>query len=156
LSPLLNLRKNLVILKWPDKIFTHHRAKFDMVKKTFNRIRGSSPDIEQAAKDFRKQSTPAEACLWEALRRKKLYGFYFRRQHPVGRFIADFYCSDCKLVIEIDGEIHNEQSGYDAARTEEIETYGYQVIRFQNQQILNDLDSVLKTIHQVLLNRSPP
>jgi very-short-patch-repair endonuclease len=127
-----------------------------MVVKTFNRIRGSSSDIEQAAKSLRKQPTPAEARLWEALRRQKLHGFHFRRQHPVGRFIADFYCSACKLVIEIDGEIHGEQSEYDAARTEEMETYGYQVIRFQNQQILNDLESVLEAIYKVLLNRSPP
>jgi very-short-patch-repair endonuclease len=127
-----------------------------MVKKTFNRIRGSSPDIEQAAKDLRRESTPAEIRLWEALRRKKLHGFHFRRQHPVGRFIADFYCSACKLVIEIDGEIHNEQSEYDAARTEEMESYGYQVIRFQNQQVFDDLDSVLEAIYKVLLNRSPP
>jgi very-short-patch-repair endonuclease len=119
-----------------------------MVKKTFNRIRGSSPDIEQAAKDLRRESTPAEIRLWEALRRKKLHGFHFRRQHPVGRFIADFYCSACKLVIEIDGEIHNEQSEYDAARTEEMESYGYQVIRFQNQQVFDDLDSVLEAIYQ--------
>jgi very-short-patch-repair endonuclease len=127
-----------------------------MVKETFRRIRGSSPDIEQAAKGLRKQPTPAASRLWGALRNKNLHGFHFRRQHPVGRFIADFYCSACKLVIEIDGEIHSEQSEYDAARTREIEVYGYRVIRFKNQQILNNLNSVLEAIYQVLLNRSPP
>ncbi len=127
-----------------------------MTKKTFDRIRGSTPDIEQAAKTLRKQLTPAEARLWEALRNKKLYGFHFRRQHPVGRFIADFYCSAGKLVIEIDGEIHAEQSDYDATRTGEMEAYGYQVIRFKNQQIFDDLNSVLEAIYQAMLTRAPP
>jgi very-short-patch-repair endonuclease len=125
-----------------------------MVKKTFNRIRGTTPDIEQAAKHLRKQQTPAESYLWEALRNKKLYGLRFRRQHPVGNFIADFYCPSCKLVIEVDGETHANQADYDASRTQEMEAYGYQVIRFENQQIFNDLDSVLNVIYQKALGRS--
>lgn len=126
-----------------------------MVKKTFNRIRGTTPDIEQAAKRLRRQQTPAESHLWEALRNKKLNGLRFRRQHPVGNFIADFYCPAYKLVIELDGEIHVNQTDYDAARTEEMEAYGYQVIRFTNQQIFDDLDSVLNGIYQKALSRSP-
>ncbi|RMF68366.1 MAG: endonuclease domain-containing protein [Cyanobacteria bacterium J069] len=127
-----------------------------MVKKTFNRIRGTTPDIEQAAKHLRKHQTPAEPRLWEALRNKKLHGLRFRRQHPVGKFIADFYCPSCKLVIELDGETHAHQADYDTARTQEMAAYGYHVIRFENQQIFDDLDSVLNVIYQKALSRSPP
>lgn len=127
-----------------------------MAKKTFNRIRGTTPNIEQAAKHLRKHQTPAESRLWEALRNKKLHGLRFRRQHPVGNFIADFYCPACKLVIELDGGIHAHRADYDAARTQEMAAYGYRVIRFENQQVLDDLNSVLDVIYQEALSRSPP
>lgn len=125
-----------------------------MVKKMLNRIRGTTPNIEQAAKHLRKHQTPAESRLWEALRNKKLHGLRFRRQHPVGNFIADFYCPACKLVIELDGGIHTHQADYDAARTQEMAAYGYRVIRFENQQVLDDLNSVLDVIYQEALHRS--
>ncbi|WP_205371146.1 endonuclease domain-containing protein [Thermoleptolyngbya sp. PKUAC-SCTB121] len=127
-----------------------------MVKKTFNRIRGTTPNIEQATKHLRKHQTPAESRLWEVLRNKKLHGLRFRRQHPVGNFIADFYCPACKLVIELDGGIHTHRADYDAARTQEMAAYGYRVIRFENQQVLDDLNSVLDVIYQEALSRSPP
>ncbi len=126
-----------------------------MAKKSSNRIRGTTPDIEQAAKQLRKQLTPAEECLWQALRNRKLKGLRFRRQHPVGRFIVDFYCPEYKLVIEVDGGIHTEQMDYDAIRTEEMQAYGYHIIRFENQQVLENLDLVLEVIYQTTLTRSP-
>ncbi|WP_448600771.1 endonuclease domain-containing protein, partial [Thermoleptolyngbya sp.] len=95
-----------------------------MTEKTFNRIRGSTPAIEQAAKQLRKQSTLAEEILWQALRNRQLNGLRFRRQHPVGRFILDFYCPSAKLVIELDGAVHTNQQEYDTIRTRELETYG--------------------------------
>ncbi len=122
-----------------------------MPRKTFNRIRGSTPAVEQAAICLRRQSTPAEEYLWQALRNRKLHGLRFRRQHPVGRFILDFFCPACKLVIELDGGIHTQQIDYDAIRTQEMEAYGYHVIRFENQQVLNDLDSVLDAIYQAAI-----
>ncbi|MDW8199779.1 MAG: endonuclease domain-containing protein [Cyanobacteriota bacterium SKYGB_h_bin112] len=123
-----------------------------MPKKTFNRIRGSTPAIEAAARQLRKQSTPAEERLWQALRSRKLHGLRFRRQHPVGRFILDFFCPDYKLAIELDGSVHDEQVNYDAARSQELQTYGYHVIRFANQQVLTDLDTVLEVIYQTTLD----
>lgn len=122
-----------------------------MEKKTFNRIRGSSLAIEQAAVDLRKKLTPAEDQLWQALRNRKLHGLRFRRQHPVGRFILDFFCSEYKLVIELDGSVHNEQLEYDTDRTKELQGYGYRVLRFDNKKVLDDLNSVLDTIHKVAI-----
>lgn len=86
-----------------------------MPKKTFNRIRGTTPAIEEAARQLRKQPTPAEEQLWQALRSRKLHGLRFRRQHPVGQFILDFFCPDYKLAIKLDGSVHDGQVDYDAA-----------------------------------------
>ncbi|MEM8675964.1 MAG: DUF559 domain-containing protein [Cyanobacteria bacterium P01_G01_bin.67] len=114
-----------------------------------SRIRGTTPEIEQAARQLRKNLTPAEACLWEALRGKKLAGLRFRCQHPVGNFILDFYCPSYKLVIEVDGEIHESQIDYDHARTSKLAEHGYTVLRFSNEQVINDLPLVLEEIKGV-------
>lgn len=104
------------------------------------------------AKQNRVDSTPAESALWEELRNKKLKGYKFRRQHPVGIFILDFYCHAAKLAIEIDGEYHleQEQQLYDRARTELLYQAGIKELRFTNQDILTNLPSVLGTITQIL------
>ncbi len=115
------------------------------------RIRGTTPKIEQAARKLRKNLTPAEARLWEALRNKQLEGLRFRSQHPVGNFILDFYCSSCKLVVEVDGKIHASQSDYDDARTAKLAEYGYKVLRFKNEEVMNDLPKVLAEIRRVAL-----
>ena len=111
-----------------------------------DRIRGSTPNIEQSARSLRQNQTPAEKHLWNALNNKQLMGLRFRRQHPVGRFILDFYCPAQKLVIEVDGGIHDLRQEYDAERTQEIERYGYQVLRFRNEEVLGDLEWVLESI----------
>jgi len=90
--------------------------------------------------------TPAEKILWFKLNKKKLNGFRFRRQHSIGRYIADFYCHDIKLIIEIDGNIHDKRKEYDKNRDEFLEAGGYTVLRFQNDEICNSLDDVLKKI----------
>ena len=120
------------------------------------RIRGTTPEIEQAAKRLRQNLTPAEAKLWEALRGKRLEGLRFRCQHPVGNFILDFYCPSIKLVIEVDGEIHNSQIEYDAERTSKLREYGYTVLRFSNEQVINDLPEVLNRISNVACPPNPP
>ncbi len=104
------------------------------------------------AKQNRVNSTPAESALWEELRNKKLKGYKFRRQRPVGVFILDFYCHTAKLAIEIDGEYHleQEQQIYDRARTELLNQAGIQELRFTNQDILTNLPSVLGSIIQIL------
>lgn len=118
------------------------------------RIRGTTPEIEEAARRLRKNLTPAEACLWSALRNKQLEGLRFRCQHPVSNFILDFYCAACKLVVEVDGEIHDRQIDYDRERTSTLAEYGYRVLRFNNEQVIDDLSSVLAEIKRVAL--SPP
>ena len=106
----------------------------------------ASRSIRQRARELRQEMTPAEKILWEQLRNRKLAGFKFRRQQPIDRFIVDFYCAECKLVIEVDGDIHDLQPARDATRTEKLEQLGYCLIRFRNEQVLNQLNTVLETI----------
>ncbi|MBW4473603.1 MAG: endonuclease domain-containing protein [Stenomitos rutilans HA7619-LM2] len=120
------------------------------------RIRGTNLQTEQAARQLRKHQTPAETRLWNALSCRQLAGLRFRRQHPVGQFIVDFYCPSCKLVIEVDGEVHIQQEAYDNARTERLQSFGYQVLRFTNEEVLSDLQAVLARIVQVAEACFPP
>lgn len=126
------------------------------IAKNSNRIRGTTREIEQAARLLRQRLTPAEAILWEALRGRKLEGLKFRCQHPIGRFIVDFYCPSLKLVIEIDGGIHIQQQDYDQARTDQLQDFGYSVLRFTNDEIINDLPKVLNQIIQAVQIQFPP
>jgi very-short-patch-repair endonuclease len=91
------------------------------------------PPILERAREMRHPQTPAKATLWRALRNRKL-GYKFRRQHPVDRFIIDFYCAKARLCIEIDGSSHEEsmQQEYDTARTQFLEDLGYKIVRFTN------------------------
>jgi very-short-patch-repair endonuclease len=114
--------------------------------KNSNRIRGTTREIEESARRLRQQLTPAEELLWQSLRGRKIGQLKFRCQHPVGRFIVDFYCPSAKLVIEVDGGIHSQQQSYDQARTEELQTFGYHVLRFTNEEVINDLSNVLLQI----------
>jgi len=98
------------------------------------------------ARQLRREQTPAEALLWEHLRNRRLKGLKFRRQHPVGRFVADFYCAQHRLIVELDGAVHRMQGEYDALRTEELERDGYRVIRFTDNQVERDLEWVLERI----------
>ena len=109
---------------------------------------GARGKIFHFAKVMRAEPTAAEAKLWSALRGRKLGGFKFRRQHPLQHYIADFYCFERKLVIEVDGAIHNEQnqSEYDKFRTAELGEDGITVLRFTNKQIELDFPKVLSTI----------
>jgi very-short-patch-repair endonuclease len=118
------------------------------------RIRGTTASIDYAAKQLRKTLTPAEQQLWQALRGGKLAGLKFRRQHPVGNFILDFYCAAHKLVVEVDGGIHETQIEYHAARTNELESYGYTIVRFTNEIVLQQLETVLAEILQAVAPHS--
>ncbi len=115
-------------------------------KRTTSRIRGTTPEIEAAARRLRRNMTAAEKKLWGALKGKQLGGLRFRAQHPVGAFILDFYCPACKLVVELDGGAHEDQAAYDEARTRQLTDFGYQVVRFRNEEVLQDLSSVLERI----------
>ena len=119
--------------------------------KNNSRIRGTNPETEEAARKLRNNLTPAETRLWSALQNKQLEGLRFRCQHPVGNFILDFYCPSCKLVVEVDGEIHTRQTEYDNARTSKLAEYGYKILRFTNEQVMNDLPKVLLEIRRVVI-----
>ena len=105
------------------------------------------PVILAHAREMRHTQTTAEATLWQALRNRQT-GFKFRRQHPIYRFIIDFYCAQAKLLIEVDGESHleSEQAEYDKARTEYLEEFGYKVIRFTNDDVRHNIDAVVGEI----------
>lgn len=113
-----------------------------------NLFYGASPLIHQRAKDLRKIMTPAEKILWEKLRGKSLSNYKFRRQHPIYKFIADFYCHELKLVIELDGEIHDskERQEYDLGRTYELNEFGITVLRIRNEEILNSCNKAIQGI----------
>ena len=122
-----------------------------MKKRTIERsmFYNARPEIFQRAKSLRKNMTGAEKMLWEKLRNKQL-GVRFKPQHPIGRFIVDFYCHQTKLVVEMDGEIHDDQKEYDMGRTGEMEEYGIRVIRFRNHEVFEDLEGVVERIKDML------
>ncbi|MCO5177787.1 MAG: DUF559 domain-containing protein, partial [Thermomicrobiales bacterium] len=102
--------------------------------------------LRERTREFQRRMTPAEACLWAAIRGRRLDGLKFRRQQVIGGYIADFYCNETRLVIEVDGPIHDKQYEYDRVREEAIELHGLCIIRFTNDQVLNHLPDVLTTI----------
>jgi very-short-patch-repair endonuclease len=109
---------------------------------------GAKPSIFKLAKELRKEETEAEKILWEKLNKNQLLGLQFRRQHPINMFIADFYCAKLKLVIEVDGCIHEipEYQDHDIGRSEILNDFGITVIRFTNEQIMNEIDYTLEQI----------
>ncbi len=104
------------------------------------------PQSTNNARALRTGLTFAEQRLWSALRARQLHGHRFRRQHPIGPYIADFACIEKMLVIELDGGQHQEQSHYDENRTAFMQTQGWTVIRFWNNDVLQTFDGVLATI----------
>jgi very-short-patch-repair endonuclease len=108
------------------------------------------------ARKNRKRLTKGEAVLWTHLRDRRLDKYKFRRQHPISGFVADFYCHECKLIIEVDGEYHTEieQRKYDEGRTYELSAFRIKVVRFTNLEILEDIGFVLDQIRAHLLEYS--
>jgi len=103
------------------------------------------------AKQLRKNATDAERVLWQAVRSRQVLNCKFRRQVVFGHYIVDFVCLDAKLIIELDGGQHAEQVLYDEQRTVYLESLGYQVIRFWNNDVLQQLDVVLEKVRLVLI-----
>ena len=111
-----------------------------------------SPEVKrkmvETARQFRKEPTRSEHVLWQALRGKKLDGNKFRRQQPISNFVVDFYNSDFRLVIEIDGSIHDNQIEYDQARQEVLEELGLNILRVKADVVEKNLPAVLDEIHK--------
>ena len=119
---------------------------------------GAKPETFEAARILRKNMTPYEKILWEKLKLKQICGVRFRRQHPIDFFIADFYCHDARLIVEIDGEIHEQQKVYDDGRSAEMEKYFIKVLRFTNSEVENNIKDVVERIENQIKIRiqSPP
>ena len=98
---------------------------------------GASPQLFENAKQLRLAMTPAEKLLWEELKESKLHGFRFKAQHPIAYFVADFFCYKARLVVELDGGVHElgDQPEYDANRTAVLAELGLTVLRFQNDEV---------------------
>lgn len=107
--------------------------------------------MKELARTLRKNQTDIESRLWYHLRNRQLLGCKFRRQLVVGPYIVDFACLEPKLVIEVDGGQHSEQAESDAKRTQYLQAAGYTVIRFWNNEVLNEISTVLENIYSALV-----
>jgi len=114
---------------------------------------GANPSTHQHAKELRGRTTEAEQKLWALLRNRQLKGKKFRRQHAIAGYVADFYCHEAKLVIELDGNIHTtrEAKAYDHSRTVLLKEMGITVLRFWNSELITDPAKVLQTISDCLM-----
>ena len=111
----------------------------------------ASREIQERARQLRKEMTPAERKLWARIRDGQLDGAHFRKQHAVGRFIVDFFCARSRLVIEVDGDSHADRVEYDTERTQWLnEQKHYRVVRFTNDEVSHRIEAVLERIVEVL------
>ena len=117
---------------------------------------GASPSIFRNAEKLREMMTASEKKLWEYLKTKPM-GYKFRRQHPIGVFVLDFYCHKLRISIEIDGGYHlvKKQKENDKSRTEYLKNVGIDEIRFTNNQVLNDYKNLCESINLILCVDSP-
>jgi very-short-patch-repair endonuclease len=115
-------------------------------------------ELVRNARVLRSNMTRAEIILWSRLRSKKVNGYKFRRQQPILDYIVDFYCSELKLIIEVDGEVHSnkESSEYDKHRDNILKINGYNIMRFSNTEIETELDSTIKKINSLIITSLSP
>ena len=107
-------------------------------------------DTTAKARKLRKSSTQAEALLWRRIRDRQLAGYKFRRQVPMHPYVLDFICYERRLVIEIDGGQHQQETTYDSRRTEWLKSQGFRVLRFWNNEVLGQVESAAQVILQAL------
>ncbi len=105
-------------------------------------------EVREFRRELRNRLTPAEAFLWKHLKNRQFEGRRFTKQHSIGIYIVDFYCPLEKLIIELDGEVHNNPiaQDYDEKRTHYLNGIGYKILRFENKMVFENLDSVLMEI----------
>ena len=120
-----------------DNYFPHHPAQLP-------------EDLRAYAREMRMHMTDAEALLWKLLRNRRIADAKFRRQHPIGRYILDFYCDEKKLVIELDGSQHMDAVNYDQQRDGWLKAQGIRVLRFWNNQVLIETESVMEVIYEAV------
>jgi len=105
-----------------------------------------TPEKASRAKELRREMTAAEQILWGSLRTNRLDGYHFRRQQVIAGFIVDFYCHAAGLAVELDGPVHDRQADYDRDRDRVLGEHGVQVLRFRNEEVMENLEAVLMTI----------
>lgn len=118
---------------------------------------------KSTARRLRKNQTNAEKILWQKLHNRNFFELKFTRQHPIYYFkndkkkflIADFYCNNLKLIVEVDGRIHEKQKNYDQIREELLESKLYKIIRFKNEEIENNINGVLIKLKEYIIQKSP-
>jgi very-short-patch-repair endonuclease len=121
----------------------------DLKEKFLARLHlGATPSLQDNAKKLRLRTTEAEQKLWALLRNRQLKGKKFRRQHAIANYVVDFYCNECKLAIELDGNYHTypETKIYDKSRTELLNELGIKVLRFWNEEVIKNSEKVLLII----------
>jgi very-short-patch-repair endonuclease len=119
---------------------------------------GATPNTFEKARILRNNMTEAENIVWDKLRNRNVFKARFRKQHPIGSFIVDFYCHEYKLAIEIDGEIHlnHEVMEYDDGRSHDIEKYGIKILRFTNNEVFTNLKKIIDEILNTIAVLEPP
>ena len=110
----------------------------------------TTPKIFGRAKELHRNMTEPEAKLWARLRAHRTAAIHFRNQHAIGNYVVDFCAPRQKLIIELDGSQHLEQAGYDSERTAFLQSKGYRVLRFWNNDVMNNIDSVVSVIYDAL------
>jgi very-short-patch-repair endonuclease len=117
-------------------------------------------EMSSRARELRREATPAETALWKLLRHRRLHGLKFRRQFPIATFVADFCCYDLRLIVELDGDVHEEpsQAAHDANRDIFLRSLGYGILRFSNHRLFHDPESVVDELLRTALSRGwhPP
>ena len=114
----------------------------------------SQGQIKDFARDLRQQATDVERALWQRLRNRQILSAKFRRQHPIPPYVVDFVCLEKKLIVEADGGQHAEQQTYDEKRTAFLEAQGFRVLRFWNNEVLTEPETVIEVIF-CALNETP-
>ncbi len=106
----------------------------------------ASKHMIDRARQLRRNETPPEDLLWLALRNGQIGGMKFRRQHPIGPYVVDFFCHSAKLVVEVDGMSHDDKMAQDAAKSKHLESQGLGLLRVTNEDVMRDLDAVTREI----------
>lgn len=151
----LDLTNLLNWIKFIDLLHFYSYMKRRVIER--NMFYGAKKNIFIRALELRKNMTPVEKILWNELSKREIFKARFKSQHPISIFVVDFYCHRHKLVIEVDGEIHidEEVMEYDNGRTYLIESLGIRILRFTNEEVINDTDLVINRILHEIDSLSP-
>ena len=116
----------------------------------------NDPRLRERRRALRANSTPAEQKMWRIVRDRRLGGFKFRRQHGIGPFVLDFYCSEAKLAVELNGSVHDNpaRAEYDGERQEYLAALGLRVVRFSNGEVLREPNRIAESLMMILSQES--